>query len=65
METFKITDKGDLKNFLGLEIEYDKDEDILKLNQEKYLNGVLKRFNFADCKASMDADRSQIKNKLI
>lgn len=50
MKGFKIKDKGDLRNFLGLEIMYEREKGILEINQEKYIEGILKRFNFENCK---------------
>lgn len=50
MKEFKMTVKGDLKHFLGFEIDYDKGSGILKLNQEKYVNKILKKFNLENCK---------------
>lgn len=50
MNEFEIKDKGNLKYFLGLEINYDRESGILKLSQGKYIKGILKRFNFENCK---------------
>lgn len=49
MTEFDIKDKGKLKNFLGLEINYAKDEGILRISQKRYLTGILRRFNFENC----------------
>lgn len=49
MKHFEIKDKGELRNFLGLEIKYDKEKGILNVSQEKYIAGILKRFNFENC----------------
>ncbi|KAK9701999.1 Reverse transcriptase (RNA-dependent DNA polymerase) [Popillia japonica] len=51
MNKFEIKDKGSFKNFLGLEIDYGREKGILKINQERYLKGILKRFNFENCKS--------------
>lgn len=50
MNEFKMKDKGQIKNFLGLEIEYDKIEGIMKLGQKKYAESILRRFKFDNCK---------------
>lgn len=49
MNKFELQDKGDLKNFLGLEIEYDRDKGFLEISQKRYLQGILKKFNFENC----------------
>lgn len=49
MNKFEIHDKGNLKNFLGLEIDYDRDKGILEISQKRYLQGILKKFNFENC----------------
>ncbi|KAI5725973.1 hypothetical protein M8J77_022339 [Diaphorina citri] len=46
---FKIKDKGQVKNFLGLEIEHDMENGILKIKQSSYIDKMLKRFNMEDC----------------
>lgn len=50
MSKFEMKDKKYLKNFLGLEIDYDRDLGILKISQKYYLLGILKRFGFENCK---------------
>ena len=42
---FKLKDLGLIKDYLGVEIDYDLNKGTLKLNQTKYLNKVLERFN--------------------
>ena len=42
---FEMKDKGKLKHFLGLEIDYDRSNGMLKINQNGYALGSLKRFN--------------------
>lgn len=46
---FKVKDKGRLKYFLSLEIEYDRNEGLLKISQERYALGILQKFNFGNC----------------
>lgn len=52
MTNFKMIDKGELKNFLGLEIRYDRDKGVLKVNQETYIKSLLKKFKMEHCKRS-------------
>lgn len=52
MKVFSMKDKGELKNFLGLEIDYDRKRGIMKLNQSRYTERILRRFNFDNCKKS-------------
>jgi hypothetical protein len=42
---FKFKDLGPIKDYLGVEVDYDLNKGILKLNQTKYLTKVLERFN--------------------
>ena len=45
---FKLKDLGLIKDYLGVEIDYDLNKGILKLNQTKYLTKVLERFNISN-----------------
>ena len=47
---FEMKDKGELKHFVGLEIDYDRKGGTLKINQRRYAMGILKRFGLANCK---------------
>ena len=49
MEKFKMKDKGKVKNFLGLEIDYDEHKHIMTISQKKYIDKLLKRFGFDQC----------------
>lgn len=40
----------ELRNFSGLEIVYEREKGILEINQKKYIEGILKIFNFENCK---------------
>lgn len=51
MKEFDIKDKGVLKYFLGLEIDYNKREGILRISQRRYVMKILNRFNFENCKS--------------
>ena len=47
---FDMTDCGEAKVFLGLEIRRDREQKRLHLSQAKYTANVLERFNMSDCK---------------
>lgn len=46
----KIKDYGNAKKFLGLNIDYDKEAKVIKLDQKEYLLQVLDEAGFSDCK---------------
>lgn len=46
---FKIKDLGKAKECLGVRIKYDKDK--ISLDQEHYVDLILKRFGMSDCKS--------------
>jgi len=58
---FDIKDKGELKNFLGLEIIYERIKGILRINQKGYILGILKRFNFENCKPCLTPIEPRLK----
>ena len=62
---FEIKDIGEATYILGIRITRDKDSRLLYLDQEKYLEKVLKKFNYMDqCKAlSMPICTRQILSK--
>jgi len=43
-QKFKMKDMGELHFFLGMEVERNRDERLLCINQIKYLKEILKRF---------------------
>jgi len=43
-QKFEMNDLGELHFFLGMEVERDRDERLLRINQIKYLKEILKRF---------------------
>lgn len=49
MQKFKMKDKGNLKYFLGLEIDYNRQKGILRISQAKYIQNLLIRFKMEDC----------------
>ncbi len=48
---FEMKDLGDLHFFLGMEVETDRAQRLLYINQIRYLKEILKRFRMEDCKA--------------
>lgn len=49
---FEITDLGDLKSFLGLQIKRNRDSRTIFIHQEHYLQSVLTRFQMETCNAA-------------
>jgi ribonuclease HI len=47
---FKITDLGDAKYILGIQIIRDRDTGVIKLSQRQYVKEVLEKFNMGSCK---------------
>ncbi len=47
---FEMKDLGDLHFFLGMEVERDRAQHLLYINQIRYLKEILKRFHMEDCK---------------
>ena len=48
---FKIKDLGEPKNYLGMKIERDRKNKIMKVSQPEYTEKVLERFNMLNCNA--------------
>lgn len=49
---FQMKDKGELKYFLGLEINHDRMKGIMSIKQTNYARKILERFGMSDCKPS-------------
>jgi hypothetical protein len=49
-QKFEMKDLGELHFFLGMEVQRNRDERLLRINQIKYLKEILKRFRMEDCK---------------
>ncbi len=47
---FEMKDLGELHFFLGMEVERNRDEQLLHINQIKYLKKILKCFQMEECK---------------
>jgi len=50
-QKLEMKDLGDLHFFLGMQVERDRAQCFLYINQIKYLKDILKRFCMEDCKA--------------
>lgn len=48
---FEMTDVGEVDTFLGMHIEYDRENGVMKLSQEQYLKNVVRKFGMEDCKS--------------
>jgi len=48
-KTFTLSSTGELKHYLGVEIDYDRRRGILRLSQTKYINDLLARFDMLNC----------------
>jgi hypothetical protein len=49
-QKFEMKDLAELHFFLGMEVERSHDEQLLRINQIKYLKEILKRFRMEECK---------------
>jgi len=49
-QKFEMKDLGELHFFLGMEVERNYDEQLLHINQIKYLKEILKHFRMEECK---------------
>lgn len=47
---FEMKDIGEIKCFLGMQVDYDLAGGVMKITQRNYLENVLKRFKMEDCK---------------
>ena len=48
-ETFKMTDLGEPKKFLGIKIERNREKGELTISQQQYIESMLKRFKMDEC----------------
>ena len=46
---FQLKDLGELKHYLGIHITWDRGSKLIYLDQEVYINSVLKRFGYKNC----------------
>lgn len=46
---FKVKDLGVVRECLGMNVNYDKEQGILTLNQESYIDQILNEFNMSEC----------------
>lgn len=50
--SFKMKDLGPVTEMLGIQIERERDTDLIKLSQRKYINEIIKRFGVSQCKSA-------------
>ena len=48
-KTFTLSSHGDLKYYLGIEVDYDREKGTLRLCQQKYIHDLLNRFDMLNC----------------
>lgn len=60
-EQFEMTDTGEVKQFLGLRIERNFVNGIMKINQRDYLVRLLKRFGMSECKPKSTPIENRLK----
>ncbi|KXJ83029.1 hypothetical protein RP20_CCG009471 [Aedes albopictus] len=46
---FEMTDVGEVRNFLGMKIDRNKEKKIMCISQRRYLESLLSRFQMEDC----------------
>jgi len=51
-KAFQMTDLGELKTFLGLEMSRERNQRLLTLHQKKYINKILQRHRMEDTEPS-------------
>ena len=49
-ETFKMTNMGDSNYYLGMDLHYDRANEILHLDQSKYVEQIIKLYGYQDLK---------------
>jgi hypothetical protein len=49
-QKFEMKDLGELHFFMGMEVERNRDEQFLNINQIQYVKEILKRFQMEECK---------------
>jgi hypothetical protein len=52
-QSFEMKDLGEASYVIGIEIHRDKQQKILRLSREAYIEKVLERFRMSDCKSSV------------
>lgn len=49
---FSMTDLGEIKNYLGIEVEYSRGARVMTLNQSKYINSLAEKYNVEQMRKS-------------
>lgn len=60
-QKFEMTDLGEVHYCLGIQITCDRSKGIIEINQTKYIDDVLKRFNMEDCKPAVTPMQAGVK----
>lgn len=63
---FKIKDLGQIKQCLGITVNTDKENNVITLSQEKYIDQLLCKFNMSECKTvdtPMEVNLNCVKNQ--
>jgi hypothetical protein len=50
--TFHMTNGGNTNYYLGMDVHYDQAKGMLHLNQSKYVNTIIKLYNYVDMKSA-------------
>lgn len=50
MEKFPIKDLGEIKNYVGIDIDYDRIKGIMELNQSEYIKSLAKKYDIENSK---------------
>lgn len=59
-QRFRLKDLGQLKHCLGMRVHIDKNKEFITLDQEQYIDNILKRFNMTDCRTVSTPMESKI-----
>ncbi|KAK7590678.1 hypothetical protein V9T40_002291 [Parthenolecanium corni] len=49
---FSMTDLGEIRNYLGIEVEYSRGAKVMKLNQSKYINSLAEKYQVGQMRKS-------------
>ena len=68
MKEFKMKDTGEAHYCLGIRIQRDRSKGVIMLEQQKYIEQMLSRFNMSDCNGvytPMDPNQELFKEELL
>lgn len=58
---FDMTDVGEIKCFLGMQVERNREEGVMRISQKQYMESLLRRFGMDDCKPVSTPIESRLK----